>query len=868
MVASLNLLLPMRKLIRITPLAIILLAGILAVTFSSSLAVTDELSMVSPTACPTDGCAAGQRLNFNVSFSVNPQWTGINTQVCVYATKDGTSSWADVSDGWISDKGLLSDTTYTVGNYNSTCSSFVETDEEYLIGAYAKISDTSDQLEFALRINADTAQNGQIRVKVIETDSGGTFNILTFNEVLDIEVAQKTSLVYVGQTAVECGNHSPCYINSGDDGVNGLGTGLRDAILAVNAGSTIEILNDYPTKSNTVLVDKNLTLSGSDVDAVITYTGGETCTNNPMLLFTGGGTLKDLTVDDGSCVNTSRDLIHIDSPKNVIIKHNTLTDGNRAIVILDNSGQVNVEFNQINDNLSYAILRQTGSSSGDVNIIANNIINNRGWSQVNCNDSGTADHNFWGEGVDATSSTLNCGVSDGKQLGAPILLSSGGVGVEAIRKQVTGAVTYAFNNKIGVKRTDGSNYEVYIVNHGQGSDENIPFYEEGAGAIDACSNFYDVFLADGAVAADLTLTLKYDLNTSCVTAIESSDYCAQSDSSQYPLWWYDPLNYVTNGWEQTGGNTSCNMSDDTISVKVDNTSSPGLTSDLNFTPFVVGLQQPDGVTLSQFSAAFDVTYTDLKWITNSEINIKGFHILRSNSENGTYLRISPLIDAIGDTFIGGIYTYKDSDITFSQTYYYKLEIIGENGSTVQIFGPVSILTSTNTPTPTLTYTVTQTRTSTPTRTPYTTRTSTPYSYRSPTSYYRQNTSTPAGTPTPVRTYGPSSTPTRTLSSTSGTTTATSEYDSGYPVETQVSWSTSAYPAPDDEIIQNTPTPTPEDGSEDQETGGDQSGDSNEGDSTDDHGRKSRPWGYILLGAGGGLALLILISLILVKTRFS
>jgi hypothetical protein len=866
MVASLNQLMPMRKLFWIAPIALILLAGALAVSFSSSMAASDDLSMDSPDECPTGGCAAGQRLNFKVSFSVTPETAGINTQICVYTA----NTWADYSDSWISNEGLITSKNYTPGETGNTCTDNAD-GHQWFLGGYATLdvgTATTDQLEFVLRIDAAAVDDGDVIVKVFHTNGSSDF-IESFNESQHIEVSEKSITAYVGQTAIECGNHSPCYINSGDDGANGLGTGLRDAIMAADADSEIKILNDYPIKNNTVLVDKNLTISGSDIDAMITYNGGETCVTEPMLLFTNGGTLKDLTINDGSCINTSRDLIQVDSPTDVSIKHNTLNDGNRAIVILDNDGDVHVAFNQISGHQSYAVLRSSGSSGGKADIVANNFMDNRSWSQVNCNGSGTADHNFWGEGVSATSSALNCGVTDGKQLGAPILLSSGGVGVEAILKQVTGSTTYAFSNKIGVKRTSGSNFYIYIVNHGQGGEDNIPFYEEGAGPIDACSNFYDVFLAESSEARDLTLTLKYDLNASCISTIESSDYCAQSDSSLFPLWWYDPLNNKTNGWERTGGNTTCNMAENSISVEIDDISNPGFTPDLNFTPFVIGLQQSDGVTLSQFTASFDITRTDLKWVTSSEVNIKGFHILRSETSSGGYSRVSPLIDAIGDTFIGGIYSYSDTEISFSRTYYYKLEVIGDNDATVQTYGPVSILTSTNTPTPTMTYTVTLTRTPTSTRTSYATRTSTPYSYRSPTSYYRQNTSTPIGTPTQVRTYGPSSTSTRTLSSTdqAADLTATSEGGSGYPVETQIAYVTSAYPAPDDDLIQITQTPAPENGSNDRDDAGDQ----NETGGTDEGGSQTGKiiqWGYLLLGAAGGFALLIVVSVILVKTRFS
>lgn len=884
MVASLNELISMRKLHWITLIVTVVLAGLLAVTFSSSLAASDELTMVSPESCPSGGCAAGQRINFNVSFSVDPQYTsGVNTQVCIYAT----SSWADYSDGWISSTGLETGKVYTSGEYNSICTSHVDSGEEWIAGAYTSLSagTNTDQLEFALRIHADAAQNGLVKVKVFQADSSGAFQDETTNLTKSIKVATgsaKASTVYVAETAEDCDGHTDCYVNSGENGAGGVGTGLYDAIHAVSAGSEILILGDYPIKSETVVVDKDVTISGFDSDSTITYGGdGDDC-SNPMLSFTSGGTLKDLVINDGNCTSPSRHLIEVNSDADVTIEHNTLDSGNRAINILDNTGDVSIAFNQISDNLSYAVYRQSGSG-GTVEIFANNIIDNRSGIQVNCNNLGTADHNYWGEGITATNSASNCTVDDGKQLGAPIVLSSDGAGVEAVRQTVTGTTKYAFNNKIGVKRTGGSDYDVIIVNHGQGSEENIPFLEEGSGAIEACSNFYDVFLADGASASDLVLTLKYDLNSSCISTIESSDYCGQSDSSEYPLWWYDPANDITDGWDRTGQNpegigagdtdygqvTTCNLTENTISVTIDNSGKPGISDDLVFTPFVVGLPLSDGVDLSEFTVTFDVTENDLRWTTSSEVNIEGFHILRSDTKNGTYSRVSSLIDAIGNTFIGGIYNFTDEDVQFTRMYYYKLEVVDDSDNTIEIYGPVGVLTATGTPTPTLTRTATLTRTPTKTRTSYATRTATTYYYRSPTSYYRASTSTPRSDPTQVRTYGPSSTPSRTSQSSSGTTTISDE-DNSYPVATEVSWATEGYPAPEEEGFQGSSTPTPDDGVSDQDTEGSQTdaSGSDEEETTQDQANEPVQWEYLLLGAAGGLVFLAAVSFFLAKFKFS
>ena len=263
----------------------------------------------------------------------------------------------------------------------------------------------------------------------------------------------------------------------------------------------------------------------------------------------------------------------------------------------------------------------------------------------------------------------------------------------------------------------------------------------------------------------------------------------------------------------TGQTMTCNSTLNEIQVEIDtNTGNrPNLVSNLNFTPFVVGLPNEGEVNFSQFTVTFDGTDNKIRWTTTSESNISGFHILRSDSENGTYSRISSLIDSIGDSNIGGIYYYTDESIQFVRTYYYKLEVVNLQGKTIEYYGPVSVLTSTATPSPTLTRTPTLTKTLYPTRTP------TPYYYKSPTSYYRRATATPLGGPTQVRTYGPTPTPSRT-SATKPTYSAPTESGSsgypseGYPMDTQNAPGDEGYPSGSEDgypAITTTPAPDEE-----------------------------------------------------------
>jgi hypothetical protein len=870
----------MRKHFWIGSLLAVFLSAVFVISAFSNADRADDITLLSPSACPNGGCAAGQRLNLSLNYAVSPVYPATNTQVCVYAPAGG---WADNSTGWISDEGELTHTAYTAGETGSLCSTNSPSGYEFVTGAYAHLADTasSDELELALNISSATSTDGDILTHIYEANGSGVWVLTNELTPLSLSVAAHTNSVYVANTATGCANNSPCYVNSGDDLPDGLGTGLRDAVNAASAGDTLQILGDYTIKSESILVDQAVTLTGLQ-DAGLSY-GGSTC-SEPMLAVISGAAIQNLTLD-GTCGSSHRTLIDIDSPSAVAIEHNTLINGNLGIHLQDNTGGAKIAFNTLENNTGYAVYKE--GSGGDVSTYANNIIGNGGSYQVNCNNSGSADHNFWGANETATSNALYCSTSNGKQLGAAIETSIGTPGVSAEQVTVTGFKQYAFGGEIAYNHDGGSNFDLIIVNHGQGADENVPFFNTLGNSITPCSDFYDVFLAEGASPSILNLSIEYD--TACESAIESTDYCGSGNQEDAPLWWYDPANNVTEYWDTTGqvpdgsgaGSavgqvTTCNSTSNQISVEVDSSpgSHPNLVNDLHFTPFVVGLPNEGGVDLSQFTVTFDGSDNKVRWTTTAENNISGFHVLRSDTENGTYSRISSLISSIGDSKIGGIYYYTDGSIQFTRTYYYKLEVINKQGESVQFYGPKSVLTSTATPTSTMT------RTPTKTRTPYPTRTSTPYYYRSPTSYYRRATATPLGGPTRVRTYGPTPTPSRTSAtkptynpSQSGSSGYPSE---GYPVGTQMPPDDSGYPPGSEGGYQvSTQGSSSEQGSSG-EQGDNSSGDdresgeqgSSQGGQPSQPGSQSIQWPFLVLGAISGVLILAGVSFLLIKTRFN
>ena len=102
------------------------------------------------------------------------------------------------------------------------------------------------------------------------------------------------------------------------------------------------------------------------------------------------------------------------------------------------------------------------------------------------------------------------------------------------------------------------------------------------------------------------------------------------------------------------------------------------------------------VQMGQMTAAYE--YEDgviLDWTTHSEYKCSGFYVLRSNTSNGPFKRISDeLIPAHGTTNVYNDYTFQDTDLQFDTEYFYKLHEISEDyGDTTKVYyGPMSVKT--------------------------------------------------------------------------------------------------------------------------------------------------------------------------------
>ena len=716
---------------------------------------TNGLTLLSPNPCPSTGCAPGQRLDFRVSYSLKPSGDDSpNTALCFYATngwaEGGSLTVAATSQNEIS---------YTSTSEQTYCSA---PDGYEGIGAVVATADTdisSVELNFSLRTAPTGAlAPGTVLVRVISISNG-----TPTPQPLDITgptlaVAAASNNVFVGNDAAACGSNTPCFVNSGSDLAGGLGTALKDAVDAIPDNASINILGTYAIKSNTVVVAHPVIIQGV---GNATLTASAAGCDQPLLKLTAAASVQSLNVNGGGCSNPARDLIWVDSPSDALIEYTDLVGGGNAITVADNTGGALVRFNDIRGNRGLGLLRQSGNQSGNLTAIANNVFANQAGVQASCNRHGRVDHNFWGFGVQVNDAVSDCTASNGKRLGAPIQPRASLPGLDAQLVQVTSNKTGAFDNKISFQVTNDASFSVYVVNHGAGSNENIPFLGFGTTPITPCSNFWDIFLAGAPnTNSNLDVFFKYDLNSACIANVESSAYCASGDPTKYPLWWYDPSDTsATNGWNTTGQKpngtgafgasgqtTACLTDSDEIKVSLtyDNNQRPNLSTDLAFVPMVVGVP----FSLKSFTAVAYTQSVIVQWQTTSEANISGYYVVRSDSSSDVYSRASDFISAKGNADMGGYYTFYDTNLGNGINYYYKLEIIDSNQQTIGFFGPVSAMTATATPTNTPTNTPTPTFTPSPTRTitptPTITKTWTPY----PTStyyyynYYYYATSTP------------------------------------------------------------------------------------------------------------------------------
>ena len=98
---------------------------------------------------------------------------------------------------------------------------------------------------------------------------------------------------------------------------------------------------------------------------------------------------------------------------------------------------------------------------------------------------------------------------------------------------------------------------------------------------------------------------------------------------------------------------------------------------------------PQNVTLISFSATSLPGQPEIyvEWETATEINAVGFFVERSDLVQGPYTRVSTFIPHEGDSVTGARYDWIDETTILSHTYFYRLEEITSNQTSL-FYGPI------------------------------------------------------------------------------------------------------------------------------------------------------------------------------------
>jgi len=106
----------------------------------------------------------------------------------------------------------------------------------------------------------------------------------------------------------------------------------------------------------------------------------------------------------------------------------------------------------------------------------------------------------------------------------------------------------------------------------------------------------------------------------------------------------------------------------------------------------VALLVSSGASLGQHVVPTPVTATVIvEWTTESEFNLAGFNVYRSDDPEGSFLKLNHvLIPASSDPVARGSYVYTDTAVTAGVTYYYKLEDVELDGSST-MHGPIEVV---------------------------------------------------------------------------------------------------------------------------------------------------------------------------------
>lgn len=136
--------------------------------------------------------------------------------------------------------------------------------------------------------------------------------------------------------------------------------------------------------------------------------------------------------------------------------------------------------------------------------------------------------------------------------------------------------------------------------------------------------------------------------------------------------------------DATSGMLSCTATPDTYgssTISLVLRDSEGGTS--TSATFTITFQNPNAITLMRFTTVRTTQGIDVQWVTGSEINTSGFHLLRSsNGRLSSASRVTPsLIAARGNRITGASYSWLDTGVQPGETYTYWLQEVELDGTT-------------------------------------------------------------------------------------------------------------------------------------------------------------------------------------------
>jgi YVTN family beta-propeller protein len=111
---------------------------------------------------------------------------------------------------------------------------------------------------------------------------------------------------------------------------------------------------------------------------------------------------------------------------------------------------------------------------------------------------------------------------------------------------------------------------------------------------------------------------------------------------------------------------------------------------MGMSPETFSIGMPVAVTVTGFEAVVEDGTAVMRWTTGLQIGTEGFHVLRSESEDGGYQRMTDEMIAATGGATGASYEYRDESVRPNRTYYYELEEVAANGPG-SVYGPYELV---------------------------------------------------------------------------------------------------------------------------------------------------------------------------------